>query len=183
MSNEIKNFLKEKEKELPSIDFFSWETEHDLPTNNDTMNEWIEEYMPEEYTLLENTLDGTYAEIINEKGHKFAVHASGFGDFNTHKIEFELLETNYQEKMIYKNILDNDDIKALDMLINEVKMNPAEKRHYLIGVDWDYKIERLEQEDLFDKEDIKAIKKLVADEKLSNAEKRYYIYGTETPHI
>lgn len=178
MSKEIKIFLKEKEKELPSIEFFSWETKYDLPTNNDIMNEWIEEYMPEEYTLLENTLEGTYAEIVNEEGHKFAVHASGFGDFYTHKIEFELLEMNYQERMVYKNILDVDDLKALDMLINEVKMNPAEKRHYLIGVDWEYKIERLEQENLFDKEDIKAIKKLVAGEKLSNAEKRYYIYGS-----
>lgn len=178
MTKEITDFLKEKENDLPSIEFYTWETEYELGTNEETMHNWIEEHMPEEYTLLEETHEGTYAEIVNEEGHRFAVHASGFGSFNAHKIEFELLETNYQEKMVYKNILDTDDLKALDMLVNEVKMNPAEKRHYLIGVDWDYKIERLEQEDLFDKEDIKAIKKLVAGEKLSNAEKRYYIYGS-----
>lgn len=79
---------------------------------------------------------------------------------------------------MYKDILDNDDIKALEMLLNEEKMSVAEKRHYLLGAGWDLKLNLLEEDDLFDENDLKAIKKLVNQEPLSPAEKRHYILGS-----
>jgi hypothetical protein len=176
---DIKNFLEEKKSELPSIEDFTWNTEYDLPDNTAVMMEWIDVYMPEEVILIEESLDGTYSEIINEEGHKFACHASGNGDFFNHKINFELLERNYKNNLIYKDILDNDDLQALDMLINENPLNNAEKKHYLTGVDWDDKIARLKKEELFTNQELKAIKKLVSEDKLTTAEKRYYILGTE----
>lgn len=178
MTQKIEEFLQEKKDNLPSIDTFIWNTEYDLSDNNAVMSEWLEQYIPEDYILIGESIDGTYAEIINEDGHLFACHASGNGGFFSHKIDFELLEQNYKNNLVYKNILDNDDLQALDMLVNEKKMNGAERRHYLIGVDWEHKIARLKNEDLFDSQEIKAIEKLVSEEKLTNAEKRYYILGT-----
>lgn len=33
--------------------------------------------------------NGTYAEMANNKGERYAIHASGNGDFNHHCIGFE----------------------------------------------------------------------------------------------
>jgi hypothetical protein len=177
MSDDIKAFLSNKEKEFPSIDEFKWSTEEELATNTDTMNEWIEYHMPEDYVLIEETLDGTYAEILDEEGHKFACHASGNGDFSNHIISFELLEVNNQLKttMIYKDILEVDDIIALDMLFKEEIMNGAEKRHYIEGAQWEEKIERLKNDNLFNQNEMKAIEKLLSGDYLTGAEKRHYV--------
>lgn len=98
MENEIEQFLKNKKELTPFINDFTWETEYEHANNNDTMNEWIEEHLPPEFELIEESLDGSYAEIITFEGHKFACHASGNGDFCNHKIVFELIEENLNSK-------------------------------------------------------------------------------------
>lgn len=98
MENKVEQFLKEKQEATPSINDFIWETDYEHANNNDTMNEWLEEHLPAEFELIEDSLDGTYAEIITLEGHKFACHASGNGDFYNHKIEFELIEENFKSK-------------------------------------------------------------------------------------
>ena len=35
--------------------------------------------------------DGTYIEIQNDKGELYGVHASGNGDFRSHRVRFELI--------------------------------------------------------------------------------------------
>jgi len=68
---------------------FYWETENPLSTNIDTMNDYLNNHLPKEYKIL--YIDGSYAEIKDLNGNKFAIHASGDGDFCHHKIEFEKL--------------------------------------------------------------------------------------------
>lgn len=67
---------------------FYWETEHYHQDNMFTMNEFLEEYLPEEADILLE--DGTYGEIAFE-GKKYAIYASGNGDSFNHLIKFELL--------------------------------------------------------------------------------------------
>ncbi|MCD6347650.1 MAG: hypothetical protein J7L96_09550 [Bacteroidales bacterium] len=69
------------------IDTYFWETDEPLATGAETMDDYLEYHMPNENELL--MVDGTYAEIKDEDGNKFAVHASGNGDFCHHKVEFE----------------------------------------------------------------------------------------------
>lgn len=69
-------------------DTFYWSTTYDHPNNQTTMTEFLEYYLPEEYTVT--YVDGTYAEITKEgTAETYGVHASGNGDFYNHKIEFE----------------------------------------------------------------------------------------------
>ena len=72
---------------------FYWETELPLATNEDTMHDFIDnhlkEYCGEEYEIIHH--EGTYAEIENHEGTTYGVHASGNGDFCTHKVEFDKL--------------------------------------------------------------------------------------------
>lgn len=181
--NKITEFLEDYKKEIkePSIVDFTWNTDYDLPDNSSVMNEWLEEHIPEEYKILEDTIDGTYVEIIDNNGHKFACHASGNGDFYSHKIEFELLEM--KNNLVYKDILDNDDLQALDKLVNEKTMTEEERKHYIEKIDWNKNIELLKEDGLFDKQQIKALKKLTSEISLTNAEKRYYIEGSNIKEI
>ncbi len=101
MTKEIEKFLSEKDNEDLSINDYTWRTEEELGNNTEVMNEWLDEYLPSDYTLLEDSIDGTYAEILTKEGHKFACHASGNGDFFNHKISFELLEkAKYENQLI-----------------------------------------------------------------------------------
>ncbi len=68
---------------------YYWETEEPLATNMDNMTDYLDYHLPDEYEVL--LVDGTYAEIKDENGNKFAVHASGDGDFCHHKVEFEAI--------------------------------------------------------------------------------------------
>jgi hypothetical protein len=61
-----------------------WSTEEELNDNSFVMDDYLENI-----NLLNITLvDGTYAEGVNAQGKKFEIHASGNGDFFSHKIEF-----------------------------------------------------------------------------------------------
>lgn len=66
---------------------FYWSTDYDHDDNETTMCEFLDYYLPEEYTVT--FVDGTYVEIISPDCVEYGVHASGNGDFYNHKIEFE----------------------------------------------------------------------------------------------
>lgn len=72
---------------IPSTFYFS--TIHSHFNNTHTMSVFLEEYLPDDYEVVSQ--DGTYAEIISSDGTVYGVHASGNGDFNNHKIEFEAI--------------------------------------------------------------------------------------------
>ena len=54
------------------------------------MHDYIDNHMPDDWVIICH--DGTYAEIITPELNKYALHASGDGDFRTHKIEFVALD-------------------------------------------------------------------------------------------
>lgn len=66
-----------------------------LSTNEDTMAEFLDndihfcERFNKDAAVVVN--DGTYAEIQDADGKRYAVHAGGDGDFLNHRIRFELL--------------------------------------------------------------------------------------------
>lgn len=64
---------------------FTWNTEDPHADNSETMNEFLECYLPEDYEIKLN--HGTYAEIEND-GVRYGVHASGRGDPWSHRVEF-----------------------------------------------------------------------------------------------
>ena len=66
------------------METFYWNTEYPHNNNEHTMEEWLSKYCDLDITLT----DGTYAEGMDKKGNLFAIHASGNGDFFSHKIEF-----------------------------------------------------------------------------------------------
>ena len=68
------------------MDNYCWETEEELATNEITMHDYIGNHMPDDWVVIYH--DGTYAEIITTDLSKYALHASGNGDFRRHKIEF-----------------------------------------------------------------------------------------------
>lgn len=72
---------------------FRFTTKEPLATNADTMdwftNEHFYEVFDEDAIFIED--DGSYAEVLDGKGQKWALHASGDGDFVTHRIRFEAL--------------------------------------------------------------------------------------------
>lgn len=69
---------------------FYWTTEKSHCNNIETMQEYLEEYLPSNFEVIFE--DGTYAEIKNSNtGVIWGVRASGNGDFNNHKVEFEFI--------------------------------------------------------------------------------------------
>ena len=72
---------------------FRFTTKEPLATNADTMdwfsNEHFYEVFDEDAIFIED--DGSYAEVLDGKGQKWGLHASGDGDFTSHRIRFEAL--------------------------------------------------------------------------------------------
>ena len=71
---------------------YTWETEDELNTNTDTMNDFIDNHMEDyckDYDVVHT--DGSYVEIQDSKGVLYGVHASGNGDFSSHRVRFEHL--------------------------------------------------------------------------------------------
>lgn len=62
-------------------------TEEALCDNINTMLHFLEHINTLDITFL----DGTYAEGVNCRGEKYAIHASGNGDYCNHKIEFDFM--------------------------------------------------------------------------------------------
>lgn len=68
---------------------YYWKTEESHFDNTETMNDYLNIEMDPSWLILEH--DGAYAEILTDKGHHYALHASGDGDSFNHKITFEEL--------------------------------------------------------------------------------------------
>ena len=62
-----------------------WTTDEPLDNNTLVMTDYLENINMLDITLV----DGTYAEGVDIQGQEFEIHASGDGDFNSHKIEFK----------------------------------------------------------------------------------------------
>ena len=71
------------------MDTYYWNTEEPHMDNSETMRDYLDTINMLDITMI----DGTYAEGVNAKGEKFALHASGNGDSFNHKIEFERLDS------------------------------------------------------------------------------------------
>ncbi len=71
----------------------TWETEEPLSTNSDTMNDFINNRMGivlgVDWRITYR--DGTYAQAKNNKGGHLEIHASGNGNFTSHRVRFETL--------------------------------------------------------------------------------------------
>ena len=68
---------------------YKWKTDHAHNDNTETMTDFLENHLPHfdgNFVVLMD--DGTYAEIMNDTGEVFEVHASGDGDSTHHKVEF-----------------------------------------------------------------------------------------------
>lgn len=69
---------------------FYWNTENEHSNNVETMNDYLENHLSDEFEVIFE--DGTYAEIKNKNtGAIWGVNASGDGDFTHHKVDFEFV--------------------------------------------------------------------------------------------
>lgn len=69
---------------------YTWSTENAHANNTETMSDYLQNHLPEHLTILFQ--DGSYTEVIdNATLQVFGVHASGNGDFNNHRVRFEVL--------------------------------------------------------------------------------------------
>ena len=72
------------------METFKWHTIEPHPTNEITMQDYLENYLPDEFEVIFK--DGTYAEIKNKNTDRiWSVNASGDGDSFNHKVEFEFI--------------------------------------------------------------------------------------------
>ena len=82
----VLNFKKQNQMES-----YRWSTPQPHNNNNETMDDYLNNHLPQCFDVVFE--DGTYAEIKNKNtGQLFAVHASGDGDFNNHKVTFEFIQ-------------------------------------------------------------------------------------------
>ena len=72
---------------------YSFTTKTPLATNQETMSVFLENHFYERFDSDAQivTDDGTYVEVENGNGELWALHASGDGDFVSHRIRFEPL--------------------------------------------------------------------------------------------
>jgi hypothetical protein len=74
---------------------YTWQTTEPMLTNECTMSDFLNSnyhfYSRFDIGAQVALEDGTYAEVKNGDGRRFAVNASGNGDFYNHKVTFELL--------------------------------------------------------------------------------------------
>ena len=69
---------------------FIWTTSYYHPNNTFTMNEYLDEHLPDEYECFFQ--DDSYAEIHHKvSGKIYGLHASGNGDSFNHRIRFEFM--------------------------------------------------------------------------------------------
>ena len=70
------------------METYYWTSAEPHANNEQTMIYYLDDVNMLDITMV----DGTYSEGKNAKGEKYALRASGNGDFCNHKIEFELLK-------------------------------------------------------------------------------------------
>lgn len=69
---------------------FIWNTNHYHPDNTFTMNEYLEERLPDEFECFFQ--DGSYAEVQHKTSGKiYGLHAGGNSDSFNHRIRFEFM--------------------------------------------------------------------------------------------
>ena len=68
---------------------FHWSTQEPHFDNAQTMTEYLELHLANGFDPIFQ--DGSYAEIQNENGTIYGVHASGNGDSFNHKVRFEFI--------------------------------------------------------------------------------------------
>lgn len=69
---------------------FIWSTSHYHHDNTFTMNEYLEEHLPDEFECIFQ--DGSYAEIQHKTSKKiYGLHAGGNGDSFNHRVRFEFI--------------------------------------------------------------------------------------------
>ena len=72
---------------IENYETFYWQTEEPHSDNLETMSVFLNEILTDEYEIILH--DTTIAIIKNSKtGKEYEVHASGDGDFCSHKVEF-----------------------------------------------------------------------------------------------
>ena len=70
--------------------YYSWTTENYHHDNNYTLNDYIENHMGNEFTLLWQT--DNYAEVRdNDTKQVYGITAYGRGDSFNHEVKFELI--------------------------------------------------------------------------------------------
>lgn len=72
---------------------YKFRTENIHFNNTQTMDYFLDELFYNVFDIdsLVIVTDDSYAEVIDGEDNTWALHASGDGDFNNHKIRFELL--------------------------------------------------------------------------------------------
>lgn len=70
---------------------YRFTTKTPLATNEETMSVFLNDHFYERFDSDAQVItdDGTYVEVENRNGELWAVHASGDGDFVSHRIRFE----------------------------------------------------------------------------------------------
>ena len=74
---------------LTDLKFYQWSTEEEHATNEITMGDFLDNELTDDYEVY--FIDGTYAEIKERGGFRWAVHASGDGDFRNHNVRFDAI--------------------------------------------------------------------------------------------
>ena len=77
-------------KNVIDASVFQWSTEAAHLDNAETMNDFIENHLPDEWEV--GMVDGSYAEAISDGGHRFALDAKGDGDSHNHIVNIIRLE-------------------------------------------------------------------------------------------
>jgi len=82
--------LKNGNTKTNMMETYYWTTKEPHRDNTETMQAYLDDVNMLDIKMV----DGSYAEGVNSKGERYALHASGNGDSYNHKIEFQFLDDN-----------------------------------------------------------------------------------------
>jgi hypothetical protein len=68
------------------VNIWKWSTDEPHRDNSETMTDYLNTEMDPSWII--DLVDGSYAEITTDCGDEYALHASGDGNFNDHKVSF-----------------------------------------------------------------------------------------------
>lgn len=72
-----------KQMILDGLQYYRWQTEYPLSTNTDSMNDFVENHLPDDCEIIE--ID-TNQIIVDMDGDKYEITAYGCGDFCNHEV-------------------------------------------------------------------------------------------------
>ena len=67
-----------KQMVLDGLQYYRWQTEYPLFTTTDSMDDFIENHLPDDYEVIERDMNYIVADM---KGDKYEIIAYGDGDF------------------------------------------------------------------------------------------------------